>query len=148
MLVFVLEKIFLGKKCRVGWGGGWGEILGLGCERPQTLTTLCWVQEVAMHYAFFYSLLPEPRFLLQGDNMLQEIAVLLQVLVHALYHLSPWVLSAWPLNNIRIKHAVNPACKEMGDICSGHFNIDVFFSIIVNLLNSNLWVLLCKKWIH
>lgn len=31
-----------------------------------------------MHYAFFYSLLPEPRFLLQGDNMLQEIAVLLQ----------------------------------------------------------------------
>lgn len=47
-----------------------------------------------MHYAFFYSLLPEPRFLLQRDNTLQEIAVLLQVLVHALYHLSPWVLSA------------------------------------------------------
>lgn len=87
-----------------------------------------------MHHAFFYSLLPEPRFLLQVDNMLQEIAVLLQVLVHALYHLSPWVLSARPLSNIRIKPTVNPACRKMGDICSGHFNIDIFFFIIVNSL--------------
>lgn len=93
LVFYVLEKFVGGKKCRVGWGEGSGEIRW-GCERPQTLTTLCRVQEVALHYAFFYSLLPEPRFLLQVDNMLQEIAVLLQVLVHALYHLSPWVLSA------------------------------------------------------
>lgn len=40
LVFYVLEKFVGGKKCRVGWGEGSGEIRW-GCERPQTLTTLC-----------------------------------------------------------------------------------------------------------